>query len=364
MLDLDKTPITPYRFKQPVFGEMISQEALLGRGGMGEVYRIVKDRQGFAVKVVRPDLLETNPDHFQSLALAEARIAYAAGQVSDALPKVYEYDSIPDYAPNSKRHLRNVAIRMDLIGGTNVDQLLQDQKSPPDIRDLLKVFYDTLQCQQALIREIGIVHPDYKPGNVVYETKEKPGLGKAVLLDLGVTKLLEWSPLRYSVPQHIIDILDAHSGGTMEYTSPEELRGKNPKREELLVPIATFKAGLVGYELLTAKSLYNEAAQKMGILDFRMKNHIIMMSIMHTAIQRGVLHTALDDGQDQVTSNLETRMGKSTPYQDIKDLFKVLHQSIEYHARKRPSLSQLQDATQVLLEDLILFEGELPLRRL
>ncbi len=172
-------------------------ESLVGRGGMGVVYRareLELDRQ-IALKVIAPELLEDPAirDRF----LKEARTA-----ASIEHPNV-----IPVHAAGERDGLAYLAMRF--IDGDDVRALVRrDGPLAPG-----RAANITAQAAAGLdaIHRAGYVHRDVKPANVlvdrhghVYVTDF--GLAKQMLSRSGATRTGQWV-------------------GTLDYVAPEQIRG-------------------------------------------------------------------------------------------------------------------------------------------
>ncbi|MBI2572850.1 hypothetical protein HYV86_03245 [Candidatus Woesearchaeota archaeon] len=324
-----------YRFTHPVFGQRILHNQLLGRGGMGEVYRIEENGTPYALKVTQPQFLARNEQFYQALAIAEARITRAAHSISDCFPEISDVAYVKD---SSQGHpVTNVAIKMEYIAGENLDNRTITTPSL-EISDILKAFYDSLVGQRLLAQELGIINADYKPSNIMYTSSNTAGLGRGRVIDLGIAKLLHSSRLRPSIPDLALKALDSHSYGTIEYSSPKELA----QQEEPGEPILQFKAGLVGYELITDQLFYDALAQEHGgkfsqlpFLDkakalFYIGNDFVGINkVMNAAAEQYIQQNALSAHAAQA----------------LRDQFSVLTQALHPDPVKRPGLLVIENTT-------------------
>jgi len=224
----------------PIFpaGGMLKQfrlEGLLGRGGMGLVYRAYDTRlqRPVAVKLLATELT-SDPQRKQRF-LQEAR---AAARISHpAVAQIFDADEQDG----------STFIVMELVEGKTVHQLIQDKEL-----DLLGAMDVGIQVAEGLgkAHQLGIVHRDIKPANVMRTLD-----GHVKILDFGLAKLLELSSKMGPAGTQIVQTAEfAQTGtgvimGTPAYMSPEQVRG-------LPVDLRTdiFSLGVLLYEMATGQS--------------------------------------------------------------------------------------------------------------
>jgi predicted Ser/Thr protein kinase len=212
-------------------------EALLGRGGMGVVYRARDTRLDrlVALKMLTPDLV-ANPSRRKRF-LIEARSAAAISHPSIA--QVYDIDEIDG----------NLCIAMEFVDGRTVSRLIADGEL-----DLLGAVEVALQVADGLAKahDAGILHRDIKSDNIMV-TRD----GHAKLLDFGLAKLLEpWDEEPEVAPENLSRTMTRGRGltmpgavmGTINYMSPEQARGKELDRRSDI-----FSLGIVLYEMVTSE---------------------------------------------------------------------------------------------------------------
>ncbi len=212
-------------------------DELLGRGGMGVVYRArdTKLNRPVAIKVLKPDLT-ANPDRLQRF-IQEARSAAAITHPSIA--QVYEIDTVDD----------TTFIVMEFVEGQTVGSLIAKKEL-----DLIGSVEIALQVAEGLAKahKSKIIHRDIKSDNIMV-TRD----GHAKLLDFGLAKLLE--PL--SDEEKTLTLLEQSPTktmpqttaagtimGTTSYMSPEQARGQT-----LSYPSDVFSLGIVLYEMVTGE---------------------------------------------------------------------------------------------------------------
>jgi serine/threonine-protein kinase len=198
---------------------------LLGRGGMGEVYRAddLKLGQAVALKFL-PSSVEKDGDRLQRF-LNEVKIARQISHPN--VCRVYDVGEVDGLHYLSMEYVdgEDLASLLRRIGRLPLDKAVQIA------REL---------CQGlAAAHEQGILHRDLKPANVMID-----GRGRAKIADFGLASLAG----------------DIHAGeigaGTPAYMAPEQRAGK-----DVTVRSDIFSLGLVLYELTTGKPAFTMADQ-------------------------------------------------------------------------------------------------------
>ncbi len=192
-------------------------ESVLGRGGMGEVYKAFDPtlQRIVAVKTVRPDI--SRPEYLERLyreAQACARLQHPN------IVTVFEAGEIDGV----------VYIAMEYLQGASLSDVLQS--GALSFTEKVRALGQVLQALQHAHKS-GVIHRDIKPGNV-YRLAD----GTIKLVDFGLARV-----------QHA-DTLTA-SGmivGTPHYASPEQLRG-----EELDPRTDIYSTGALAYEMFTGR---------------------------------------------------------------------------------------------------------------
>ena len=219
--DLEGETFGPYRLLR-----------LLGRGGMGTVYKASHDGLGryAALKFLRPHL--SADAEMRARFLAEARAAAALDH-----PNICTVHDVGE----------------DEDGRLFIAMSYYDGETPR-----AKIARGSLPIGQALAfavgvaeglaaaHAVGIVHRDVKPGNVMVTAD-----GAVKLLDFGIAKL------EGGFPQENADV----RSGTVAYMSPEQARG-----EEVDHRTDIWSLGVLVYEMLAGRRPF-EAAHAQGVLD-------------------------------------------------------------------------------------------------
>jgi serine/threonine protein kinase len=213
--------------------------ALLGAGGMGEVYRARDTRleRTVAIKIL--------PAQFSSDPIRKQRFEREAKTISSlnhphicVLHDVGNHDGI-DY------------LVMECVEGETLAKRLE--KGPLSLEQSLK--YGT-QIADALDRahRCGVVHRDLKPGNIMLTSSG------AKLLDFGLARpplpSASLVTLSATAPQQSPLTDEGMIVGTFQYMSPEQVEGK-----ELDARSDIFSLGAVLYEMLTGRHAFEGKSQ-------------------------------------------------------------------------------------------------------
>ena len=207
--------------------------AVLGAGGMGEVYRAQDERLGrdVAIKVLRQEVSD-DPDLQRRFAV-EARSASALNHPNILTVHDVGMETGIPY------------IVSELVEGEPLGSLIA--RGPMPMRKALDIAIQ-VAGGLAAAHQAGIVHRDLKPANLMI-TRE----GRAKILDFGLAK---------SVHQNSgiagLDKAGTASGvivGTATYMSPEQVRG-----DALDTRTDQFSFGLVLFEMLTGKPAFSRSS--------------------------------------------------------------------------------------------------------
>jgi serine/threonine-protein kinase len=203
---------------------------LLGRGGMGEVYRADD------LKLKQPVALKFLPQSLTANAAALARFyreVSVARQISHRhVCRVY------DIAEYEGQHF----ISMEFVRGEELSSLLKRIGRLP--QDKAIEVARQLCAGLAAVHERGVLHRDLKPANIMLDEH-----GEVRITDFGIAALE-------------VDQREAMSG-TPAYMSPEQLDG-----QELTAKSDIFSLGLVLYEIFTGKKAF-EASTLNELLNLR-----------------------------------------------------------------------------------------------
>jgi serine/threonine-protein kinase len=211
---------------------------LIGRGGMGVVYKVEHLRMGkiAAMKVLHRDLAD-DPEvgqRFEREAAAVSRLdhpntvhVFDFGTTQGALYLIMEYVRGPDLARVIDR-----------------DGPMPFARAAPLLVQILGALGEA--------HELGIVHRDLKPDNVLL-TRSTGGRDFAKVLDFGLAKMMG--------PGAMPDVSErAQIVGTPYFMAPEQIRG-----DEIDPRTDLYSLGATMYRLLTATHPY-QARTAIGVL--------------------------------------------------------------------------------------------------
>ncbi len=211
---------------------------VVGRGGMGVVYRVEHLRMGkvAAMKVLHRDLAD-DPEvivRFEREAAAVSKLhhphtvqVFDFGTANGALYLIMEY-----------------------VRGVDLARMIERDGPMPWSRAAPLLAQVCSALQEA--HELGIVHRDLKPENVLI-TRTAGGRDYAKVLDFGLAKLDQRQPPSTMTDKHQIV-------GTPYFMSPEQIRG-----DEVDARGDIYSFGAMMFELLTGAHLF-EGSTAVGVL--------------------------------------------------------------------------------------------------
>ena len=268
----------------------------IGTGGMGEVYRAVRDDGQYtkevAVKLVRSgfdsqDVLRRFLKERQILAsLDHPKIARLldGGTTEDGVPYLV----------------------MELIDGKPIDTYCDEQKL--NINERLGLFRQVCDAVQYAHQRL-VIHRDIKPSNVLV-TKE----GVPKLLDFGIAKIVEASDQSQATLTQAM---------TPEYASPEQIRC-----ETITTASDVYSLGVVLYQLLTGCSPYAVQTRT---------PHVLAQAVCEIEPGRPSTVTAKTDSSYRDTSQRATDRKESSPAKLRRRLVGDLDDITMMALRKEPS---------------------------
>jgi tetratricopeptide (TPR) repeat protein/tRNA A-37 threonylcarbamoyl transferase component Bud32 len=208
--------------------------ALLGKGGMGEVY-LATDRRvarQVALKLIRGGL-----DREMLTRRFQREQQLLAGLNHPNIAQLYETGVTDDGVP---------FFAMEYVGGERLDRFVEERGL--ELRDRLNLFRK-LCGAIAYAHQHLVIHRDIKPANIRVTAEGEPKL-----LDFGIAKLLD-----EMAEDDVEQTITMQRMLTPEYASPEQVRGD---------PISTasdvYSLGVVFYELLTGSKPYRFTTRRPG----------------------------------------------------------------------------------------------------
>jgi serine/threonine protein kinase len=245
---------------------------LLGRGGMGEVYRAddLKLSQPVALKFL-PQSVEQEPDRLARL-LDEVKIARAIGHPN--VCRVYDVDEVDGH------HF----LSMEYIDGENLSTLLRRIGRVP--RDKAMELGMQICHGLAAVHAQGILHRDLKPANLMIDER-----GRARIMDFGLASLSD------GVAQSSI------THGTPAYMAPEQLAGESVSSKSDL-----YALGLVLYQMFTGRPAFPGGAGMDLVwrrLDSTPEPPSRLVDDIDPMVESAILRCLEPDPRDRPTSGLE-----------------------------------------------------------
>lgn len=192
-------------------------QEVLGRGGMGEVYKAVDPtlQRTVAVKTVRPDI--DRPEYLDRMM----REAQACARLSHPnIVTVYEAGQVDGL----------VYIAMEYLQGKNLADVLHANSL--SFEEKIRILTKVLEALNHA-HDLDVVHRDIKPSNIHVLPD-----GSIKLMDFGLARLL------------VADTLTASGNvlGTPHYASPEQLKGESVDRRTDI-----YSTGVMAYEMLAGR---------------------------------------------------------------------------------------------------------------
>ncbi len=203
---------------------------VLGRGGMGVVYR-ARDPElsrdvALKVLIAAEHADETQLDRFLREARAAARLVH---------PNVVRVLDI-------QRHGDQPFFTMDLVRGPSLADLV-DELGPRPIRESVRIVADVGRALHEAHRH-DLLHRDVKPGNVLLTTDGTPRL-----TDFGLVSATEDVDSRITRTGQVL--------GTPAYMAPEQATSET---DELTPAVDQYSLGAVLYELLAGRAPFEGTA--------------------------------------------------------------------------------------------------------
>jgi len=255
-----------------VLGERFRVESMLGKGGMGAVYkaRDIKTGEAVALKVLLPASAK-DPAVRRRFA-REAQIIQRVQHPN--FVRLIEYGERPG-EPSY--------VAMELVDGDVLDLVLQKAVRLPPRRALHIAHHMLSGLRHA--HSLGVIHRDVKPENVVL-VHEPADPDFVKLLDLGIAKLVAPDDAKHTRLTQKGEII-----GTPQYISPELLRG-----EEIDGRADIYSLTVVLYEMLASRPPF-ESRNTMGVFAMHLATPPPPLSLVAPDLNvPGVLEQLLQQG--------------------------------------------------------------------
>ncbi|HYR27391.1 MAG TPA: protein kinase, partial [Thermoanaerobaculia bacterium] len=210
-------------------------EQILGRGGMGVVYKAIDTQldETVAIKTLPGDVMTRSPEDLERF---KREIRLARRITHRNVLRTFDYGEAEGV----------YFISMEFVRGYTLSELLDEapQRQMPS-RAGVGIARQICRGLHAA-HEQGIIHRDIKPGNVLIDAK-----GEVKLMDFGIARMAE-TPEGVTQAGLIV--------GTPHYMSPEQVQGK-----QLDARSDVYSMGILLYEMLVGKRPF-ESSSLTGVL--------------------------------------------------------------------------------------------------
>lgn len=223
-----------------VVGAYVIDE-LLGKGGMGEVYR-ARDRRLDRTVAIKFVSAEKSGDAGAAERLAhEARVNSALNH--SGIVTVYDIG----------RYRGRPFIVMEFVDGEPLSVRLK--KGPFNVAETLRLGAQLAEALAAAHVE-GVVHRDLKPQNIMLTAD-----GRAKIVDFGLG-VLQREPRRHVVPTSATETMRLPVQGTVGYMSPEQASGIPPD-----LRADQFALGAILYEMVSGQRAFARSTDVQTLSD-------------------------------------------------------------------------------------------------
>jgi len=213
----------------PAIGVMVGPYRLtgiLGRGGMGVVYRAIRADDAYQMEVaIKVASFGVYVPELRDRFMSERRIL--ANLEHPNIARIIDGGTTSQGAPY---------VAMELVSGKPIDQWCQDANL--SIADRVRLFLEVLAAVEHAHQHL-VVHRDLKPDNILVNAQGEPKL-----LDFGIAKALDPQALGVDSGQTV----DTSRLMTPSYASPEQVRG-----EVVTTRTDVYQLGVLLYLLATGK---------------------------------------------------------------------------------------------------------------
>ena len=208
---------------------------VLGRGGMGVVYKAKEVALARHVALKRIDPAFARDKSFQRRFRSEAR---ALARIHS--PHIVQIHGLRETA------IGHIIIMEYVDGGTLKDKL---KDGPMHYEELLPIMQQTLLALERA-HAAGVIHRDVKPHNVMLT-----GEGHVKITDFGLAKINQSGDPNRTVTQGVF--------GTLQYMSPEQVRGygRVDHRSDL------YSLGMTMYQMLAGRLPFDDGSSQFTLMN-------------------------------------------------------------------------------------------------
>ncbi len=213
-----------------MFANRYRIEQVLGRGGMGVVYKASDTQldETVAIKTLPGDVMQRSPEDLERF---KREIRLARKITHRNVLRTYDYGEAEGV----------YFISMEFVRGYTLSELLGEaagrQMAPRAAMGISRQICRGLQAAH----EQGIIHRDIKPQNVLIDAK-----GEVKLMDFGIARMTETSEAMTQAGLIV---------GTPHYMSPEQVQGKqlDPRSD-------VYALGVLIYEMLAGRRPFDSSS--------------------------------------------------------------------------------------------------------
>jgi serine/threonine-protein kinase len=207
---------TPTRSLHRHLGERYELLSELGRGAMGVVFKAHDQKldEIVAIKMIKPGSVDE-----ESLERLKSELKLARRITHPNVLRTYDFGDAGGAS----------YLSMEFVGGMTLRELL-DRRGKLPYGAALRIARQLCAGLEA-VHEVGVLHRDIKPGNVMLEHR-----GNAKLMDFGIS-----APARSQESTASSDL-----SGTPHYMAPEQIQGGQPDQRTDI-----YSLGIVFEELFT-----------------------------------------------------------------------------------------------------------------
>ncbi len=227
----------------PAIGVLIGPYRLtgvVGRGGMGVVYRAVRADDAYQKEVaIKVASFGVHVPELRERFMIERRIL--AGLEHPNIARIIDGGTTGQGAP---------FVAMEFVSGKPIDQWCLE--SNLDLRGRVKLFLQVVAAVEHAHQHL-VVHRDLKPDNILVNAEGEPKL-----LDFGIAKALDPQALGVDSGQTV----DTSRLMTPSYASPEQVRG-----EVVTTRTDVYQLGVLLYLLATGKLPFDVSNLRMGEIE-------------------------------------------------------------------------------------------------